>query len=153
MKKVYLAGTISGFDHAQSTDWRNVVKETLKDSGITAYSPLRNKHYLKDIGVIENAYDTVGDFKTPLSTTKGIVTRDHYDVISSDAVLVNLLNAPRASIGTMFEIAWAFENRIPVVTVMESDNIHRHPFVEECGGIIVEDLDVGVDMIISILND
>lgn len=144
--KVYLAGAISGLDYFTGQGWRDVAMKELDWVGITAYSPLRGKQYLKEVGTIENAYDTVGDFKTPLSTEQGIMTRDYNDVRTSDAVLVNLKGLERVSIGTCIELGFAYAHRIPTVIVMEKTNIHQHPMVSQAG-LVVETLDEGIDLI------
>jgi nucleoside 2-deoxyribosyltransferase len=149
--KVYLAGAISGLNFGDAKSWRDVAVERLKEHDIDGYSPLRAKEYLEQIGNIENSYDTVGDFNTPLSTAKGIMTRDHYDVQSSDAVLVYLKGAERVSIGTVMEIAWAFAYRKPVVLVVEKGHLHEHPMISEAVGYEVDNLEDGIFMIERIL--
>lgn len=78
------------------------------------------------------------------------VTRDRFDVRTADALLINLLGAPRVSIGTMVELGWADAYRIPVVTVMDPDdklNPHAHDFVRILSGTVVDTLDKAIDII------
>lgn len=150
--KVYLAGAISGSTFGEATDWRDEVKRQLKENGIDGYSPLRGKEYLEKVGRIENAYDTVGDFGTPLSTSRGIMTRDHFDVLTCDVVFVYLKDAKRVSIGTVMEIAWAYAYRKPVVMVVEKGHLHEHPMIFEAVGYEVENLQQGIDITVSILK-
>lgn len=145
--KVYLAGPISGLTYDEGQDWRAEAVESLKEYGIQAYSPLRRKEYLRKIGEIPMVVNST----KPLSTHKGIVTRDHFDVATADALLVNLLGAKIVSIGTMFELAWAWQMKKPVVVCMEAENIHSHAFVLETSGFIVPTLDEGVDTVAHIL--
>jgi nucleoside 2-deoxyribosyltransferase len=129
--KVYLAGAISGLTYDQGQDWRVQVKEALAPE-IACYSPLRAKDYLRSAGVLEQFYES-----TPLSTDRGIMTRDYNDCITSDLIFVNLLGAtPRVSIGTMMELGFAYAHRKPVVMVIEDDrkNIHDYPMVREAVG-------------------
>lgn len=145
--KVYLAGAISGLNYDESEDWRIQVKQMLSEYRIIGYSPLRKKEFLKGRGVIEGSYSDA-----PLSTARGIMTRDHNDVKTSDAVLVNLLGADRISVGTVMEMAFCYAYRIPVVLVCEDDNIHwQHPFIQEAVGYKVNTLEEGVDTVASIL--
>ena len=145
--KVYLAGAISGLSFDASEDWRLTAQQLLADIGIDGYSPLRRKDFLKGRDSIEGFYDI-----SPLATARGIMTRDHNDVKTSDALLVNLLGAERVSIGTVMELAFAYIYRIPVVLVCEEDNIHwKHPFVQEAIGYRVDTLQDGVDVVGSIL--
>ena len=50
------------------------------------------------------------------------------------------------------EIAWADMLRKPVVLVMEKDNMHRHPMLQEAVGFVVEDLEAAIAMMEIILN-
>lgn len=144
--KVYLAGPISGLTFDESVDWRTAVQRDLADVGIDAYSPLRAKNYLASEGVLEGAYD-----QHPLSSAKGILTRDRWDVQTADLVLVNLVGAERISIGTVMEIAYADAKRTPVVLAMEPGNAHTHPMLEQASGFIVNTLDEAVALTKAIL--
>lgn len=145
--KVYLAGAISGLSYDEGQDWRTQATKALHEYGIQAYSPLRKKDYLKKLETIPSIVNS----SKPLSTHKGIVTRDMYDVQSSDVLLVNLLGAKIVSIGTMFELAWAFEKRTPIVLCMEPENLHSHGFVLETAGFIVPTLEEGIQTVAHIL--
>ncbi len=145
--KVYLAGPITGLSWGEATDWRAGVAEELAKFGLEGYSPLRGKDYLnreKDIAPWYN--------DRPMSTPKGLVTRDRFDVVSSNVIIANFLTADRISIGTCMEIAWADAERIPIISVMEEDNVHIHPFIMELSGYIVPDLDEAVDITVRMLT-
>jgi nucleoside 2-deoxyribosyltransferase len=147
MHKVYLGGPISGLNYEQSEDWRNKAKRMLEVYRIEGFSPLRRKDYLASEEVIEGSYQI-----NPLSTAKGILARDHFDVSTSNLVLVNFLGAERVSIGTVAEIAFAWKDRIPVVLICEEDNIHwKHPFIEQMVSFRVDALEDAVDLVASIL--
>lgn len=142
--KVYLAGPITGLTLDQADDWRISAEEKLRARGMTPLSPLRAEKFLKDYGVLETSY--LG--ATPMVTDRGIMTRDHWDVSRCDAVLFNLLGASRVSIGTMFELAWAYAYRKPVVVIMEpEDNPHEHSMVREATDYRVESLDVAIEQL------
>jgi nucleoside 2-deoxyribosyltransferase len=144
--KVYLAGPISGLTFGESADWRVDVQQQLAAAGIDAYSPLRAKDYLDSEGVLEGAYE-----QHPLSSAKGILTRDRWDVQTSDLVLVNLVGTERISIGTVMEIAYADAKRTPVVLAMEPGNAHMHPMLEQASGFIVNTLEEAVAVTKAIL--
>jgi nucleoside 2-deoxyribosyltransferase len=146
--KVYLAGAISGLTYDQGQDWRTYASDKLIQKGIVGFSPLRAKDYLRSVGKIEQSYTT-----TPLSTDRGIMTRDRWDVMTADAVLFYLLGAERVSVGTCIEFGWADAFRKPTVVVMEkSGNIHEHPMVREATGFRVETLQEGLAVLECILN-
>jgi nucleoside 2-deoxyribosyltransferase len=144
---VYLAGPISGLNWKDSTDWREYAKELLARRGLVGLSPLRGKEYLAQESRPVITHDT-----RPLSTSRGIITRDHMDVSRSGLVLANLLAAETVSIGTVLEIGWAWLYRKPVILVIESDgNLHDHPMLRECVGYRVMSIDAAVDLAANIL--
>lgn len=136
---MYLAGPITGLSYKGAVDWREYARNELDKFGINAFSPMRGKIYLekfKDLSGAADAYSA-----RPLSTEKGITTRDRFDATRVDVVLANLLGANRVSIGTMIEFGWADAHRRPIVAVMEPGNIHDHAMVREMAGFIVPNLD------------
>jgi nucleoside 2-deoxyribosyltransferase len=146
---VYLAGPIAGCTYGECTDWREGVRRAAPAS-IHTLSPMRGKQRLKEIeagSTIKGVYE-----QNPLTSAKGINTRDFNDVRRADAVFVNFLGAKKVSIGTVMEIAWARAFSKPVVCVMESDNVHRHTMLEYACGYIVETLDEGVEVLATILG-
>lgn len=151
MPKVYLAGPISGLTHDECVGWRDEAARLLGAVGIDSYSPMRGKGYLKDKGVLEQSYP-----KYALSSDRGIMSRDHNDVITSDALLVNLTGVSRVTIGTVMEIAWAWDRHIPTIVMMEKaegayPNIHDHPMIREAIGWRVETLAEAVHCVKSVL--
>lgn len=125
MKKIYLAGPISGLTYDGAQDWRVAFQKDI-DSRIACYSPLRGKEFLKMRGPLEGSYQ-----EWPLSTDQGITARDRNDCTTADLVIFNLLGAKkRVSIGTMIELGWADANRVPAILIMEKEgNVHEHPMV------------------------
>jgi nucleoside 2-deoxyribosyltransferase len=136
MKKIYLAGPISGLTFEGAQDWRTYFTNTI-DQQIACFSPLRGKDYLKMRGPLEGSYD-----EFPLSTDRGITTRDRADCMGADLVVFNMLGATRVSIGTMLEFGWADAARVPSVLIMEKEgNIHDYPMVREIAGFRVDNLE------------
>ncbi len=111
---------------------------------------MRHKEYLAKEKEIAVSYSLPEHF---MSQAKHLFNRDKNDVITSDALLVNLYGATKVSIGTMFEIAWAHILNIPTVVVMESENIHVHPFVSEAASFVVPSLELGYSVIIKLLTN
>lgn len=139
MVKVYLAGPITGLTYDQGQDWREHATKAFSEYGILAYSPLRAKQYLRTEGVLGGSYES-----NPLSTAKGITTRDRNDVLTCDLVLVNFLGADRISMGTCVEFGWADAFRKPLVMAIEPDNPHTHPMLEQIAGFRVPTLDEAI---------
>ena len=146
MYKVYLAGPITGCTYEGCTSWREFAKQELAKNNIVGVDPMRAKDYLASEKCIGNDYDT------PLSCARGIMTRDHWDCIRCDILFVNLLGATKVSIGTVMEIAWAWDNDVPVVLVMEKNNIHSHAMLSEATGFQADSLEAGLELVKAILS-
>ncbi len=147
-KLVYLAGPITGKSFSDSTDWRAACIEELAKHNITGRSPLRAKEYLKNELSIKDSYED-----HPLSSQRGITTRDRFDTTRADLVIANFLNTDRVSIGTVIEVAWADLARIPVILVIEKiGNLHDHAMLREIAGYRVDSLEDATKLAIAILK-
>ena len=147
--KVYLAGPITGQTYGESVKWRYETSDNFdKYTGgkIIGYSPMRGKAYNSPEDKAQPSFDD-----STIHSITGINIRDFNDVKTSDAILVNFLECKDViSIGTVMEIAWARAFQIPVVIVMQKDNIHQHGLLTY-GVIVVDTLEDGVNAIIQIL--
>lgn len=150
MNYVYLSGPIRGLSYSKTTSWREEFVEGLADD-IIALSPMRGKDYLSGESVVLDSYEVV-----PLSSQRGIVTRDRNDVTRCDVLVGYLAGAEAISIGTIFEYAWAYLLRKPIITIVKDasweSNIHNHPFMREVTDYHVEDVDHArhiVEMLLS----
>lgn len=143
MSLVYLAGPITGLSFGEAADWREHAVKSLSQENIKGLSPLRCKEYLMAEKVLDVKYD-----QFVLSTGKGITTRDRWDCLRCDALLVNLLGAEKVSIGTMMELGWASSHNKPIVLCIEDQgNIHDHAMVREVCGFVVNSLDHGLEVV------
>lgn len=148
MKKVYLAGQIGGLSYDEASIWRQIATNDLKEANIEAYSPLRFKEFLRKEGILSTQPYT----ESPLANQRGILTRDHWDCMSADLILVYLYDAKVISMGTVMEIAFGHAYRKPIVAVMESGNIHEHAMVNEAIDFRVSNLYEALDIVRAILN-
>jgi len=133
---VYLAGLIST-DHPESLEWRiRAGKELRRDFRVL--TPMRDKHDLQ-----ETTND--GGLTSLRWPASAIIHRDYQDVIQSDVILAHLelFGSPRPLIGTIFELAWAWQARIPIVGIAHLGNtlMRRHPFVSQAVTVYVPDLE------------
>lgn len=143
---VYLAGPIDGLMYKAAVDWRKDVTLKLKENGIECLSPMRHKEFLAGVQVLG------GSGQHPLTTQKGIFSRDYFDVRRAGVIFVNLLGATKVSIGTTFEIAWAYNMQKPVVLVIEDDgNPHDHMFIREASPYKVNSIEDGLSVVAAIL--
>lgn len=146
--RVYLAGVISGLSFSEANTWREIAQKKLALYGIVGCSPLRGKDHLEDETVLHKA----GYEGNPMSTKRGITTRDRFDVMNSDVVIMNLTGAESVSIGCMIEIGWSDANRKPVILVMEKGNPHEgHAMLDECTQYKVHTVDEAVEVARKIL--
>lgn len=150
LRRVYLAGPISGLNYDGATEWREYATDELAKNGIQGMSPMRCKDYLKDMGDLSANVEEYGKINV-MSSARGIMTRDRYDCTNCDVLLVNLLGAERISVGTVMEIAWADLCRTPIVCVMEPGNIHEHAMIDEAIGFRVSTLDEALAIVKGIL--
>lgn len=140
MNKVYLCGPITNLSYEDAIRERDDACDFFKAYDIFAISPMRGKDYLN-----KEKHLKAEGYTYPLSTDKAIITRDYNDVVSSDVVIANLLGSDRVSIGSCFELAWAFANHIFTIVVMEEDNIHKHSFIKEAATVITNRLQEAYD--------
>lgn len=145
---VYLAGPIAGLTYDGAQDWRNYVAAHLNSANVECLTPMRGKQFLKNEGVITSAaYDNV------VATSKGVNRRDFFDTTRSTCVFVNLLNAKKVSIGTVMEIAWAYQARVPSIVVMEKGNVHEHIMIEDACHYVVDSLEAAINLTKLLLNE
>ena len=149
---VYLAGPIAGTARGEAFNWRLDAAYALQQRGIECRSPMRAKLSLAhgNIGHDYRDYSSRGWAYTP----EGILTRDHNDCTTSDAVLVNMLGARGMSFGTGMELAWCHDHHIPTVVAIEDEgNVHDgHPMFAAAVKFRVPTLDEAIDAVAIILN-
>jgi nucleoside 2-deoxyribosyltransferase len=140
---VYLAGLISTAV-PESLQWRIDAETTLENAGFEVLSPMRGKDPAR------LAKDGLVD---PCLTSSDIVQRDYQDIARSTVVLAHLetFEGTRPLLGTIAELAWCWQLRIPVVGMVarENDYILNHPFTKEFVSHFFHDEDDAVDFIID----
>jgi nucleoside 2-deoxyribosyltransferase len=144
---VYLAGPITGSTYAGATDWREGARRELAKGGIVGLSPMRGKDYLLADTSIKDSYAA-----HVLSAMPGITTRDRFDVMRCDIVLLNVADAERVSIGSCIEIGWADAYRKPLILVASEGNAHWHAMVRQIAGFIVPTLDEALGVCKAVLS-
>jgi nucleoside 2-deoxyribosyltransferase len=134
--------------------WRAWATEALQrySHEVTILSPLRGKE-----GLIADAADggplVQHTLDGPFSTAQAIMHRDHHDVLMSEVILANLLDAETVSIGTCVELGWAYTHHKPVVAVMEPEgNPHEHPMLTQAITHRVTNLADAVEAVAVLLN-
>ncbi|MCK5610070.1 nucleoside 2-deoxyribosyltransferase [Candidatus Pacearchaeota archaeon] len=147
--KVYLAGPISGLTYDQCTDWRDSAKNELAKFNIDGFSPMRHKEFVREIGIIDESQGAIMDHV--MCSDRGIMRRDTFDVRTADALFVNLLDTKKVSIGTIIEIAMAYDRHTPVIVVMEKHgNLHDHAMLREAICFRLPTIDEGLAVLKSL---
>lgn len=147
MFKVYLAGPISGLTYDEAESWRTKVRGRLP-SAVRWYSPLRNQQQFRDVGSLS---PTTYNNESPLASKHGIMSRDAWDVKTSDLVFCNLLGAKSVSIGTVMELGMAYAWQKPVVLVMEPNNVHEHVMIDHAWSFRTDNIEAGIQLVADIL--
>jgi len=143
---VYLSGPISGKSFDQATRWRQLAGGQLRAAGFRVLDPMRGKSFLSTQARIEReAYER---WANPRLSDKALTRRDKLDVLTADIILVYLMEADVASIGTIYEMAWAEDHNKLVVIALNDHNVHNHPFVRETG-VLFGTLGEALDYIVS----
>jgi len=151
---VYLAGGIANLTGAEVINWRIEAAAALHTRGIEALDPMRAKrHRWTQEGRVSSNFHDYADAGV-FFTSRGIMTRDHNDVKRCDALLVNLVGLQKPSLGTIMELAWAYDHQKPAVVVIEaSGNPHdNHPMIHEAMSFRVTTLEEGIHSVAVILN-
>jgi len=150
MKKLYLAGPITGCTFGECTDWREEFAR-LMPAGIDILSPMRAKHPLAPGSrIIDDVYKD-----SLFGHDQAIMQRDFNDCSTAEVVVANFLGATRVSLGTVMEAAWCYAYHIPLIAVMEADksNCHdNHCMMRAAIGFKVATLEEAVIVARSVLN-
>ena len=152
-KRIYLSGPITGLSYREARHgWREVAAQMITNSmpgEVEILSPMRAKRHLAD----HHDLSPMGDPNSILSCPRGITTRDRYDTMRCDLMLVNLLGAERISIGTMIEFGWADAARVPIVCAIEPmGNLHEHAISSDLIGFRCPTLEEAALVAIAILK-
>ena len=141
---IYLSGPIAGLTYTEGADWREYATKCFPPH-IQGVSPLRGHRMLEGLGPIKNLM-----IDHPLRKDTAINRRDKFDTLRATVVLVNLLGTTKVSIGTVMEMAWAFDHGIPVILAIEPEgNVHDHPMVRDCTSVRVSSLDEAIEAAVA----
>jgi nucleoside 2-deoxyribosyltransferase len=112
---VYLSGPMGGCTYEEMSTWRAEATKLLDSPSLKCISPTRS---------FSATYQ-------PPETDKWINRRDYTDCVRSQCVLVNFQGMKHISIGTVMEIAWAYQRQIPVICICEPDGPQNHPMLKD----------------------
>lgn len=131
--KIYVAGSISGKSAEEVFKYFEETKELFEEWGYQVFTPLTAKGHLRTEKIFR-----AKDYRHPVSTNRAIIGRDRWMVKQADVIYMNLVTAEFASIGSMFELAWAYDTGKHVVAVVPEMNVHQHAFVLQAADIVFD---------------
>lgn len=154
-KSIYLAGPIVGVAYGEARNgWRAEFERHLRNAGDThihCYSPMRGRRLMGEDTVVAPGIEYTLD--DPLENAKSMLARDTNDIRQSDLVVVNLLGAKRAALGTTAEMGFAYALNIPVLLIMEKHGVfHTHGFITGIASYWVDDLDTAIETARTLLT-
>ena len=151
---VYLAGGMTGLTPQEAIAWRALAAAQLDARGIETLSPMRGHPAEGKVRSVDTTRIDAFDDVLEAGGVHGIMLRDFTDVKRCDALLVNLLGAPRVSIGTAMERAWAYAMPTPAsVAIEEHGNPNDgHPMLQAAMMYRHATLDAAIDTVATVLG-
>lgn len=132
---VYLAGPITNKTLAEASEWRDnpLLESSLAKHGYILLSPLRNKAHLERFqGPLPSRYED--------DEERMEVDTDLDDIRNCAAVLANLRDDEHFSVGTCWELGYAYALGKPTITVIHKDGPYDHLFIHRTSTKVVYSL-------------
>lgn len=136
-RSVYLSGPMGGCSFKEMTEWRTYVAERLNSDTLKCTLPTRS----------------FTEAAAPKETDKWINRRDYFDCVQSQCILVNFQGMKTISIGTVMEIAWAYQKQIHIICVCDPDGPQNHPMLKDSITHEVYTLDEGIAAVKELLSE
>lgn len=135
--KVYVAGSMSGLTWEETKNRFFSVRDRLEAVGFMVFTPLLGKDEVFEEDQVLTAR---GLDDNAIMKESSIVNRDRWMVENSDIIFANLSGVKKASLGTCFEIAWAYASKPSknVIAVIDKNTIHDHAFIHQCATIFYD---------------
>lgn len=137
MQYVYLSGPMIGYPYKEITDWRKEAERALNTERTRCLAPTRS----------------FSENNIPYETDRWINRRDFFDCTRADCLLVNFLGMKHISIGTVMEIAWAYQKHIPVICICEPGGPQKHPMLQDSITQEVRTLSEGIKFVRELLSE
>lgn len=127
---------MSGLSYKEYTEWRNRVQKAL-------YSINDGTH----VEVIDPA--EYYNYEIKFHQTEKEIMRFELRAVESSSLLIANLDRINESVGSVFELAYAFKNNIPIIGLKEKDDIAIHPWIEE----VCDRIETSVDNLAQYIKD
>ena len=135
---LYLVGYMSGEKLQECTEWRKKIREYFdlnpKWHGHMCFLDPFNGQEIATIDK-EGLHSSIPD--------QALVHRDFNCVKSADLIIANLdtFGAERPMVGSLYELAWAWLDKKPVIIITSKDYYKYHPFIKNTASFIFENVD------------
>lgn len=141
-RSIYLAGAMGGLSVADANEWRQECERELKGC-YNVLNPI-SVQYVKDPAFVFSSIE-------PNLTAQQVTVKDRFYIDQSDFILVNLIDPKSVSIGTVWEMGYAYGKGKNVVTVCPSGTkwYDGHPFIMNFSHVVFQNLEDAVEF----LND
>ena len=135
--KVYLSGYINETVFDQCIEWRKKIREYYDH-----WKGGAEKYPIEWIDPLNGELSSDG-LSLKNIPANALVHRDYYSVKISDLIVVNFdtFGETRPPIGTICELAWAWELRKPVIIITDNSNYINHPFTVSFASFFVKTVD------------
>lgn len=124
--RIYLGGPVAGLTWDEAIGWRRKFAAKLRRHGFEPLLPCEEERAARNMGPLPAADNTA-----PGCSNEEVFYRDLHMLGASSAVIANLREAQRPSLGTMWEIGYAFAAGIPVIVTVQPSSCHWHAFIEQ----------------------
>ena len=112
VKRIYLSGSMTGTKFEDQMEWRCWFEQALKDTGVYCFNP--PAHFSPDYAD-NNLSDSSG-----YRSDREVMQYDLLQLSKADLVIVNFDIGNKSSLGTMAEIAIAYDHRIPIIGICKN---------------------------------
>ncbi len=134
---VYLSGPMGNCTFDEMNGWRAEAAAKLDSPTLKCILPTRS-------------FTAEGP---PVETDKWINRRDYFDCVRARCLLVNFKGMKDLSIGTIMEIAWAYQKQIHIVCITEPGGPQKHPMLADSITHEVNTLDEGIAAVKELLSE
>lgn len=133
MFRIYLAGYINNEVIEECWEWRKQI----------ALHYNSNPKWHGDISFLDPLNGEIGNITEEglkcAVPGKALIHRDYNSVKSANLIVANLdtFGEMRPMVGTLYELAWAWEAKKPTIVITNEDKYKFHPFIVDTASIIV----------------
>lgn len=121
--KIYLSGGMTGLSYKESNEWRKDIQEYFDGNNVKVFNPVEKNGLTEPIESMRYDLDKLNQ---------------------ADLVIVNF-NAQN-SIGTAFELGYAYERRIPIIGLNETGE-RLHTWLSSCCIHVFTDMNEMLDFV------